>query len=169
MWVLGCFQNEDVAICYWRDNFTSFHLSKLDSKSLFSPFMSQAEADTQKQLILTTNLQLFISVFCNAFQVLNSSDTKMSSSESSLKYKYEVWLALSSSDNMMCCFSVRNAFECGFSSCTWCTLLAVHFEGMLWFCMLGDWHMGTFFLFFGWIFVDLKLLLQHCQMSLQTF
>lgn len=56
--------------------------------------MSQAEADTQKQLILTTNAKLFISVFYNVFQVLNSSNTKMSSSESRSKYKYEVWLAL---------------------------------------------------------------------------
>lgn len=68
------------------DNFTYFHLSKLDSQSIFSPFMSQAEAGTRKQLILPTNLKLFISVFCNVFQVLNSSNTKMSSSESSLKY-----------------------------------------------------------------------------------
>lgn len=65
--------------------------------------MSQAEADTQKQLILTTNAKLFISVFYNVFQVLNSSNTKMSISESSLKYKYEVWLALRSLalDNMI--------------------------------------------------------------------
>lgn len=98
------FQNKDVSTSYWKDNFTYFQLSKLDSQSLFSPFMSQAEADTQKQLILTTNPKLFISVFYNAFQVLNGSNTKMSSRESSLKYKYEVWLALSilAPDNVMC-------------------------------------------------------------------
>lgn len=111
MWVLDCFWKEDVVTCYWIDNFTPFNLSKLDSQSIFSSFMSQAEADTWKQLILTTNLELFISVFCNAFQVLNSSKPEISSGESSLKYKREFWLALSSSDNMMCCFSVRNAFK----------------------------------------------------------
>lgn len=172
MWASDCFQNKDVSTSYWTDNFTYFQLSKLDSQSLFSPFMSQAEVDTQKQLILTTNPKLFISVFYNAFQVLNSSNTKMSSSGTSLKYKYEVWLALSSWHWITWCtnsFSGRNAFKCGFPSYEWYIFIAVHSEGMLWFCMPPDWHMGTLFWFFSWIFGDLELLLPQCQMALQTF
>lgn len=134
--------------------------------------MSQAEADTQKQLILTTNAKLFISVFYNVFQVLNSSNTKMSSSESSSKYKYEVWLALRNLalDNMIYkCLLSKKYVQMQFFFIAWYIFIELSSEGMSQFPVLGDWYMRTSFLFFSWISVVLKLSVPRCQMSLQAF